>query len=66
MNQKNDFTVINCKNCKYYRCKIVDSKSSVHSCLRDNKVEPDKFDLLCNRPCFKQSIRKKISNKKSR
>ena len=58
----NPLDIVYCKNCKYYRVKRVDARSSIHSCLKENPVDIDGAELYCNRPCcVKQLIKKKGS-----
>lgn len=57
----NPLEIIYCKNCKYYKNKIVNKYSSIHECTKGNSVAPDQPELFCNKPCY---VRKLFNKKK--
>jgi len=47
--------IVYCKDCRHYRCKVVNEHSSVHMCLKNQSVEISKPELYCNKPCFNKA-----------
>lgn len=46
--------IVYCKDCKYYRSKIVDSHSTVYECLLSKDLQIENPSLYCNKPCYKK------------
>lgn len=56
--------IVYCKDCKHYRCKVINEHSSIHMCLLNKDVQISNPDLYCNKTCFKKS-KIKAQKKKS-
>lgn len=59
--------IVYCKDCKYYRCKVVDAYSSVHACLINQDVQISNPSLYCNKSCYnKRKSKSKMKTQKKR
>lgn len=61
--------IVYCKDCRHYRCKIVDANSSVHMCLLNKDVQITNPSLYCNKSCYskrKQKSKSKIKAQKEK